>query len=302
MKGIVVLYGALLAMGTVLLLGDLRWFRRRSLVDRLDPYTPGGVAATGAGASTLSRSWRAVLGPWARQAGARIATLLGVQEDLSLRLRRLHAPVDATTFRLRQLAWALGALVAGSMLAAATRPPLSFALLFSVGGALLAFLVIEHRVGEASREHQRRLLLELPVIAEQLGMLLGAGFSLGAALNRLARRGSGVCARELRIVCSRVRQGLDETAALQEWAAIARVPALDRIVSVLSLNRQAGDLSRLISEEARAIRRDVHRSLLEQIERRAQQVWIPVTVATLVPGAILLAIPFTEALRLFAET
>jgi hypothetical protein len=46
----------------------------------------------------------------------------------------------------------------------------------------------------------------------------------------------------------------------------------------------------------------VQRELIEQIERRAQQVWIPVTVATLVPGAVLLAVPFLEALRLFSTS
>ena len=51
-----------------------------------------------------------------------------------------------------------------------------------------------------------------------------------------------------------------------------------------------------------SIRREVQRELIEQIERRAQQVWIPVTVATLVPGAVLLAVPFIEALRLFSTT
>ena len=69
---------------------------------------------------------------------------------------------------------------------------------------------------------------------------------------------------------------------------------------MLALNRQAGDLGRLIGEEARSIRRDVHRELVETIERRAQQVWVPVTVATLVPGLIFLAVPFVEALRLFS--
>ena len=64
-----------------------------------------------------------------------------------------------------------------------------------------------------------------------------------------------------------------------------------RLVSVLSLNREAGDLGRLVADEARSIRREVQRELIAQIERRAQQVWIPVTVATLVPGAVLLAIP-----------
>jgi hypothetical protein len=46
----------------------------------------------------------------------------------------------------------------------------------------------------------------------------------------------------------------------------------------------------------------VHRDLVEIIEKRGQQVWIPVTVATLVPGLLFLAVPFTEALRLFTST
>ena len=58
----------------------------------------------------------------------------------------------------------------------------------------------------------------------------------------------------------------------------------------------------LIGEEARAIRRDVHRELIETIERRGQQVWIPVTVAALVPGVIFLAVPFIDALSLFANS
>jgi tight adherence protein C len=103
-------------------------------------------------------------------------------------------------------------------------------------------------------------------------------------------------------VTGRVRQGLTEVQALREWAAVVDVDALDRLVSVLALNRQGGDLGRLVGEEARAIRRDVHRELVEAIERRGQQVWIPVTVAALVPGVIFLAVPFVEALRLFANT
>jgi tight adherence protein C len=70
--------------------------------------------------------------------------------------------------------------------------------------------------------------------------------------------------------------------------------------AMIALNTDASDLGRLVSNEARAIRRDVQRDLVQIMERRGQQVWIPVTVATLVPGVIFLAIPFVEALRLFA--
>ena len=100
-------------------------------------------------------------------------------------------------------------------------------------------------------------------------------------------------------MCGRIRQGLGEQAALVEWAELADVEALDRLVSVLALNRQAADLGRLISEEARAMRRDAQRRLIETIERRAQQVWMPVTVAALVPGVLFLVVPFVQAMRLF---
>jgi tight adherence protein C len=228
--------------------------------------------------------------------------VFGVTEALAVRLERVHSPLDVTAFRVRQLAWAVAGLVGGTLAALALGVGGLLALLFVVGGAALGFLVVEQRLAAESAAWQRRIFLELPVVSEQLGMLLGAGYSLGAALSRLAARGKGACGRDLVRVTGRVRQGLTEVQALREWAAVVDVDALDRLVSVLALNRQGGDLGRLVGEEARAIRRDVHRELVEAIERRGQQVWIPVTVAALVPGVIFLAVPFVEALRLFANT
>jgi Flp pilus assembly protein TadB len=225
-----------------------------------------------------------------------------VTESLAVRLERVHSPLDVTAFRVRQLAWAVAGLVGAGVLAAAARLSGPVALVFVLGGPVLAFLVVEQQLATASARWQRRIFLELPVVSEQLGMLLGAGYSLGAALSRLAVRGTGACGRDLVRVTGRIRQGLTEVEALREWATVADVDALRRLVSVLSLNRQAGDLGRLIGDEARSIRRDVHRELVETIERRGQQVWIPVTVAALVPGVIFLAVPFIEALRLFANT
>ena len=146
---------------------------------------------------------------------------------------------------------------------------------------------------------QDRLFYELPVVAEQLAMLISAGFSLSASLDRIASRGGGACAADLERVGLRVRQGLGEDRALSEWGTIAKLDAVDRLINVLSLNRETTDLGRLLGEEARSIRRDAQRRLTETLERRAQQVWIPVTVAALVPGVILLAVPFLQVMRIF---
>jgi hypothetical protein len=288
--------------GSALVLSRVRWFARRPLVERLRPYAPGGIPV-GTRTGLLSvESFREVVGPLSREIGGKVARLFGVDEDIATRLERVHAPIGVTEFRVRQLAWSAGGFAFGSIIAVATGLPGAVGLLCVIGLPLLIFLALEQRLASESARWQRRVFLELPILAEQLGMLLSAGYSLGAALNRLAVRGKGNCGHDLARVCGRIRQGLGEVEALREWSALERVEALDRLVSILVLNREAGDLGRLIAEEARSTRRDVHRELVETVERRGQQVWIPVTVATLVPGVIFLAIPFIEAMRLFTQS
>jgi tight adherence protein C len=287
-------------VGSTVVLGELRWFRRRPLVDRLAPYVPMQVATTSRAGVLSVASFRDVVAPLAQEIGALVSRVVGVGDDLGRRLERVHSPLDVTAFRVRQLGWTAAGFGAGACAALALELTTPGAVLFVVGGPLLAFLVVEHRAADAARRWQRCTFLELPVVSEQLAMLLAAGYSLGAALNRLSRRGSGVCSADLRLVCGRIRQGLGEVDALREWAHRVDVDALDRLVAVLALNREAGDLGRLIAEEARTIRADAQRELVEAIERRAQQVWIPVTVATLLPGVLFMAVPFIQAMRLFA--
>jgi len=287
--------------GASLLLAELRWFRRPSLTERLRPYAPGGLRSAGRSGPFSMTSFRDVIAPLAQAVGDRIATVFGVSDGLQTRLRRFHSPLTVTAFRTRQLGWVVAAFGIGSLIGLTVGFPPPVALLVIVGAPLLAFLVVEQQAIVASTRWQRRIFLELPITAEQLGMLLSAGYSLGAALNRLARRGHGACAEDLALVCGRIRQGLTEVAALREWSDLVQIDAVERLVGVLTLNSESGDLGALISEEARTIRGDAHRELLETIEQRSQQVWIPVTVATLVPGVLFMAVPFVEAMRLFTD-
>jgi Flp pilus assembly protein TadB len=284
--------------GGVLVLGERRWFRRAPLRERLAPYLPGargtGVAPPGSAAILV-----ALAASLAKQLGSRLGAAVGVKEDLAVRLERVHSTWDAGVWRLRQIASSSAALVVASMVVVALRAPPALAALFLGGAPVLVFLLHEHQISTASARWQRRLVLELPVVSEQLGMLLSAGYSVGAAIDRVSRRANGACAADLDRVCTRVRHGIGEHTALIEWAELSDVAAVHRLVAVLALDREASDLGRLITEEARALRREAHRELVEAIERRSQQVWIPVTVATLVPGVLFLAVPFVAALQLF---
>jgi tight adherence protein C len=277
------------AAGSTMLLSTLRWFSRASLASRIAPERVERPV-----------TFVALIDSVATTAGARLSRALGVREELARRLERVHAPIDVGAFRTRQAAWSLAGFAAGSAGAVALSPPPALSALLVAGAPLLGFLLAEQRLALDSERWQSDLRRELPVVIEQLAMLLSSGYSLGSALTRIATRGAGNASRDLRRVCSRVQQGLPEPDALREWAGVAGLAEVDRLVAVLALERDATDLGPLLAEEARAARRDAQRQLLESLERRGQQVWIPVTVATLLPGVIFIAVPFIEALRAFS--
>lgn len=282
--------------GSTLVLSRLRWFRRVPLIDRLRAYHPGAHAERSRAFSATS--FRDVVGPIAQQYGSLLARMVGLREDVTTRLRRVQSPLDSTAFRLRQLGWSLCAFLGAALINLTLDLPPVIGLAMLLGLPVLAALLLEQQLANQSKAYQSRVFLELPVIAEQLAMLLGAGYSLGAALGRLADRGSGVITSDLRRVLNRVHQGLAIDAALTEWADLTAVDELHRLVHVLALHRAAADLGPLIAEEAHSIRREAHRQLVARLELRAQMVWIPVTVAALLPGSIFLIVPFSDALRL----
>lgn len=301
MTRVLLLAGLLVWAGAALLLSQWSRLMRPTLTDRLRPFHPGGASVARRPPPGSVASLQDVLQPLAGQVGDRLASLLGVTEGAELRLRRIHATESAAQFRLRQAVLSAAAAIAGSVIALAASAPIPIALLLIAGSPVLTFLVTEQRLAHHSEDWQRRTTDELPVVAEQMAMLINAGFSVGAALARLADRGTGCVARDLETVVNRVQQGVGETTALREWSESVAVEPVQRLVALLTLHAEAADLGRLISSEARAARRDLQRRTIEQIEARAQQVWVPVTVATLLPGAVLLAVPFLAALHMFAN-
>ncbi len=285
-------------VGSTLVLSEFRLFRSQSLANRVGPYLPGGGSTSNRGLLSLE-SFGQLLRPLAEASGALAARVFGVSEELPRRLRRVHWDIDSSGFRVRQIGWALATCALVTVVGVVFGLSAPLLALFALVGPLLAFLVVEQQLANASDRWKERTFQELPVIAEQIAMLLGSGFSLGAALQRVSARGSGVISQDLEVVVQRIRQGTSENAALREWAEIVDVEAVSRVVSILSLNKEAGDLGSMVASEARTIRAEAHRALLESIEKKNQQVWIPVTIAALVPGVILMMIPFISALNEF---
>lgn len=279
-------------VGATMILDGVPRLERLPLGARLSPHLGGRP-------TNAVRDIRATFGQHALELGEALARAGGIAEPTQRRLERAHLAIDATTFRARQIGRSLlaGAVVALLAPVLGLGPAATLACI--VGAVLLGLLIAEQRLSAAGQAHLDRVAHELPLIEEQLAMLLGAGWSLGASLARLADRSSGATGRDLERVVRRIRQGIDHRRALQEWADLQALPAINRLVRLLVLDRHGGDLSRLIADEARAARLELHRRTIEDLERRAQMVWVPVTVATLLPGVLFIAVPFLEAMRLF---
>ncbi|MBK9558689.1 MAG: type II secretion system F family protein [Candidatus Microthrix sp.] len=286
-----------LMAGSVLIISSFPRLNPAPLAQRLRAYLPGGGAAVRRQA-TLS-GLRTLVAPLAKSWGDSLARTVGLDDDVGDRLLRLHRDDDATAFRVRQLMWSLTGLIAGAAIASALKLPVVLSLFVLAASPILVFLLTEQHLARLDERRRTQVLHELPVVAEQLAMHLSAGYSLSASVARLGRRSSGACAEDLRVAARRIRGGASEVSALREWAELSKVEAVSRLVGVLALNQEAGDLGTLIGMEARSIRREVHRELMETIERREQMVWIPVTVATLVPGVVFLVVPFIHALSRF---
>lgn len=284
-----------LLTGSVLIISSFPRLNPAPLSQRLRAYLPGAPPRRGATLSGL----HALVAPLAKGWGDSLARVVGLDDDVGDRLARLHRDDDATAFRVRQLMWSLLGLIAGAGAATLAKLPWAMGLFVLAAAPLLIFLVSEQHLARLDARRRTQVLHELPVVAEQLAMHLSAGYSLSASVARLGRRSNGACAQDLRVAARRIRGGMSELSALREWAQLAKVDAVSRLVGVLALNQEAGDLGALIGMEARSIRREVHRSLMETIERREQLVWVPVTVATLVPGVVFLVVPFVHALSQF---
>lgn len=288
--------GAALWIGAGLLLARWRRVGRPGYAARVSPFLQAGSSSHRGGAALFGTG----LSAFARAVGDRLTAVLGLSPDVAGRLARIHSPLDVTAFRLRQLGWSVAAVLVAVALESGMGAPALVGLVTVPAAGLLGYAGTDAALRRRCRVYDRRRTVEMPVIAEQLAMLVSSGYSLGTAVGRIAQRGDGACARDLRRVHARVAQGVTEQQALREWAARAASGPVERMVAVLVLSSETGDLGRLLAEEARSIRRSVQREMVEVMDRRSQQVWIPVTVAALVPGVIFLAVPFVSALRMFA--
>jgi tight adherence protein C len=296
---IAIVLGTGFGLGTWCLLALSPRWGAASLAARIGPYVRDVADPRGA------TPWRHVGPGWASAwsaARAGFARALGGAESVQRRLAKAGRPVDATAFRGRQLAWALGGVVAGGAVLVALAVlgrfgPAAALVPFVTGGIVL--VACDALLSSAARARARRIEEELPTVLEFLALCLSAGEGLLDSLRRVGSVAAGDLTREIRTAVLAVGTGSSLSDALVAMAGRVQVPALARSVDhlVAALERGA-PLAQVLQAQAADAREDAKRALIEQAGRKEILMLLPLVFLVLPLSVVFAVFPGVFMLRL----
>jgi tight adherence protein C len=303
------LLGGLLGAGLLLVIRRLPFLRRPSVDDRIGPYLRDiGGSEVFLGVVDSSSPFYAILrlfGPSLRAGAVRLERLLGGAASVRRRLSRAGIDRTVEEFRIEQVLWGaagfgLGLLIALVSLSLGFGNPVGL-LVLSAFLAVIGVLSRDTYLTSQVRRRERRLLAELPTVAELLALSVAAGEGPAAALDRVARSCRGELAIELQRVLAETRAGEPLVRALDALADRTGLVALSRFADGLAVALERGTpLADVLRAQAGDIREASRRELIESGARREVSMMIPVVFLVL-PVTIAFAFyPGAVGIRLIA--
>ena len=169
-----------------------------------------------------------------------------------------------------------------------------------LGVAIMAFTAalwpVSARVA-AKTAHRKKLKTALPSIFERLAVSLAAGQSLLGAASRLAEDCDGPAAAVMTALTTGIASGLTPTQVTTQLAETFTPEVAEQFSGVLYGASQGADTVKIARSAAEELRKGEYRERLSQLEKNAQKIWMPITVAALVPGVIIIFVPFITVLK-----
>ena len=286
------LLGAVLGGGLLLVASRVLALRRPRLEARVLPYLRDVPRLTDRAAPSTSAT-RGVFGPVLVAAAAAIERALGGAASVRRRLERGGLETTVPEFRVQQVVWGLVAFAlaaAYSLLKALTRPggvvPAAVLCLTAAGVGVLAR---DHHLTSQVRARERRILAELPTVAELLALAVAAGEGPVTALDRVVRRSGGDLSADLAKVLAAVRTGEPVAAAFDRMAATTGLPLVARFAQGIAVALERGTpLADVLHAQAADVRDAGRRELIEVAARREVAMMVPVVFLVL-PVTVLFA-------------
>ncbi|MFG1815030.1 type II secretion system F family protein [Kribbella sp. NPDC049174] len=301
--------GGVLGAGLLLVVRRLPFVRKPSVDDRVGPYLRDiGGGDVFLGVVDSSSPFYAILrlfGPSLRAGATRLERLLGGAGSIRRRLSRAGIERTVEEFRIEQLLWGTAcfgfALVVSIVaLSLGVGNPVGMLLFCGLLG-VLGVLARDTYLTTQVRRRERRLLAELPTVAELLALSVAAGEGPAAALDRVSRSCRGELAEELKRVLGETRAGETLVRALDGLADRTGLLALSRFADGLAVALERGTpLADVLRAQAGDIREAGRRELIESGARREVAMMIPVVFLVL-PVTIAFAFyPGAVGIRLIA--
>ncbi|MGW7680213.1 type II secretion system F family protein [Kribbella sp. NPDC054772] len=291
--------GALLGAGLLLVVLRLPFLRKPTVDERISPYLRDlGAPDVFVGVVDSRSPFYAILrlfGPSLRSAAQRLERILGGANTIRRRLERAGMERTVEEFRIEQLLWGTLAFGGGLVISIVS-------VAFGIGNpvGLLVFCVVLGVLGVLARDtylttqvsrRERRLLAELPTVAELLALSVAAGEGPASALDRVTRACRGELADELKRVLAETRAGETLVRALDALADRTGLLALSRFADGLAVALERGTpLADVLRAQAGDIREAGRRELIESGARREVAMMIPV---------IFLVLPVTIAFAFY---
>ncbi|MBW9093029.1 type II secretion system F family protein [Microbacterium jejuense] len=285
-----VVLGTAFGIGVCLLASLVPRWGAPSLARRIAPYIRDVTDARGldlpGATSPIARAWAPML-------RLRLMRLAGGDAALVQRLHRAGWTIDATRFRVRQLAWAIAGLALGGVAVVALvlvgRGSPALGLLPPVA-AVAGALGYDAWLSRAARGRAARIEEELPTVLEFLSLCLSAGEGILDSLRRVSEVGAGELTTELRGVVVAVGTGSPLSESLTRLAAGLEIPALTRSVDqlVAAIDRGA-PLAHVLQAQALDAREDAKRTLIERAGRKEIYMLFPL-VFLILPLSVLFAV------------
>jgi tight adherence protein C len=303
------LLGGVFGASLLLIVRRLPFLRKPTVDDRIGPYLRdlagadvfSGVVDSGSPFHAILR----MFGPSLRAGAARLERILGGSVSIRRRLGRAGIDRSVEEFRIEQVLWGTagfgaGLLFALVMLSLGYGNPVGLLVLCGIL-AVLGVLSRDTYLSTQVRNRERRLLAELPTVAELLALSVAAGEGPAAALDRVARSCKGELADELQRVLAETRAGSTLVRALDALADRTGLVALSRFADGLAVALERGTpLADVLRAQAGDIREASRRELIESGARREVAMMVPV-VFLVMPVTILFAFyPGAVGIRLIA--
>lgn len=294
------LLGGLAALGVIVAVRAAPPMRPIRLVDRVGPYLgdtprPSRLLAQPSAASTPFVVARRLFGPALAEFVAVIEKTLGGAASVRRRLRGLGSALTVEEFRIEQVLWGAGGLLAGGLLVGlggwargAVNPVLvgAVALIGLVAGILGRDWYLTRQLAQ----REAAMLAEFPVLADLLALAVVAGEAAPDALRRVCRLTGGELARDLDAALARSRTGVPLTTALGDAAEHTTLEPFARFLSGIVVGLERGTpLADVLRAQAADVREAGKRALLEAGGRKEISMMLPV-VFLILPVTVLFAL------------